>query len=309
MTKIVVTQELDFLPDQLERIKQLGDVEVHNDIPADAEEWLDRCKDADVICTGKFGLRNKWQELSDVFISVPFVGVGFIDPKTLKVNNVTLSTSPGCNRHAVSEWIICMMVLAVRRLDTYLNVENLPPKKFPPIERGLAFKKVTVLGKGEIGSRLGKVCEAMEMEVTYFRRGNNLHESVKDADVVVDTLSSNPSTQNLLDKSFFDSLKDGAVFISVTGSSIVDVEAMLQALDDGKLSVVVHDSGGIQVGDTSDEFYKRLQKHSKVLATPHISFNTDVTQRIRNDMMIDNIEAWINGNPQNVLNNPTAEVK
>lgn len=301
MVKIVATQELDFLPDQLKRIKKLGDVEIYNDMPGSVDEWMKRIEGADVICCGKFGLKQKWPELKDVFISVPYVGVGFMDPEILKKNNVTLSYSPGCNRHAVSEWIIGMMIIAVRRLDKYLNAQELPKRAFPEIESGLAFKKVTVLGKGNIGSRVGAACKALEMKVDYFRRGDDLAAKTKDADIVVDTLSSNPSTKNLLNRKFFIGLKNGAVFISVTGHSIVDIDAMFDSLDNGKLALAAHDSGGIQVGDTSDEFYQKLLKHPKILASPHISFNTDVTQRIRNDMMIDNIEAWLKGKPINLF--------
>lgn len=301
MTKIVVTQPMDFLPDQKERLNELGDVTFYDDLPATEGEWLERCQDNEIICTGKYGFRNKWGELNNVFISVPYVGVGFTDPNTLKINGVTLSSSPGCNRHAVSEWIIGMMITIFRHLDKYININELPEHKLPIPARGLAYKKITVLGKGNVGERVGTICESLEMSVSYFKRGDNLANVVKDADVVVDTLSSNPGTNNLLDEKFFNAMKDGAIFISATGESIVDIDAMLLALDSGKLAFVAHDSGGIQIGDTRDPFYQKLLHHPNVYVTPHISYNTDVTQRIGNDMMIDNIEAWLKGKPQNVV--------
>ncbi len=76
---------------------------------------------------------------------------------------------------------------------------------------------------------------------------------------------------------------------------------MLKALDKKILSKVAIDAGGIQVGDINDEYYKKLLNHSKVLVTPHIAYNTDVTDEISNKMMIDNIEAWLNKKPINIL--------
>lgn len=80
------------------------------------------------------GLREKYAELKGVFISVPFVGVGtFADPTVLKANNITISNSPGCNRHAVSEWIIYMILLTLRRFDKFLGattaVSLTPPQR------------------------------------------------------------------------------------------------------------------------------------------------------------------------------------
>ncbi|PIP30999.1 hydroxyacid dehydrogenase, partial [bacterium (Candidatus Howlettbacteria) CG23_combo_of_CG06-09_8_20_14_all_37_9] len=49
-------------------------------------------------------------------------------------------------------------------------------------------------------------------------------------------------------------------------------------------------------------FYKELISHPKIIATPHISFHTETTIKTANDIMIDNVEAWINGNPINIVN-------
>lgn len=51
------------------------------------------------------------------------------------------------------------------------------------------------------------------MNVTYFKRGDNLSKTVKNSDIVVDVLSSNPTSKGLLNKNFFDSVKKGAMFL------------------------------------------------------------------------------------------------
>jgi hypothetical protein len=42
-------------------------------IKGNHDEWFEKCKDADVICSGKFGLKQRYQKLKNVFISLPFV--------------------------------------------------------------------------------------------------------------------------------------------------------------------------------------------------------------------------------------------
>lgn len=76
---------------------------------------------------------------------------------------------------------------------------------------------------------------------------------------------------------------------------------MLEALDKNILAGVAIDCGSIQVGKADDPFYIRLSKHSKILVTPHIAYNTDVTDRKGNRIMIDNIEAYLKGNPINLV--------
>lgn len=301
MSKIIVTQELDLFPDQLERIHTLGEVTVYHDLAENYDAWLERVQGFDVICTGKFGLKQKIYDLKDVFISLPFVGTGWIDTQKTTANNVIISRSPGCNKDAVSEWIIMMMLALLRRLPHYMNVLDLPKGVMPPRDKGASHASVAILGAGHIGARVGKLCEALDMEVCYFRRGDDLRQAAKDADVVVNTLSLNPATERLLNTDFFSWLKSEAYFVSVTSSDIFDADALIAALDAGKLAGAAIDCGSIQVGDSDDPYYRRLAKHPKIIATPHIAYNTERTSRVSNDMMIDNVEAYLKGTPINVV--------
>jgi phosphoglycerate dehydrogenase-like enzyme len=298
--KIVVPLDLDLFPDQVERLKQLGDVIFYNEWSKTPEEWFERVKDADIICGGKFGLKERYQDLENIFISLPFVGVGFFDKEILQKNNIIVSKSPGCNKVAVSEWIIGMIFNLLRRFPFYINNTTLDGG-LPPIENSLKDKNITILGKGHIGSRVGQICKALEMHVSYFKRGDDLLESVKNADVIVDTLSSNPTTKGLLNENFFLSLKKDSYFLTVTGRKIYDTDAIIKALDQAILAGAAMDSGSIKVGDINDSYYQKLLKHPKILATPHIAYNTWNTKRVANDIMIDNVEAWINKKPINLI--------
>jgi D-lactate dehydrogenase len=302
MVKIVVTQDLGLTSKEIEELKKLGDLTIYNELSKTAEEWLKRCQGADIICTGKFGLKTeKTYELKNVFFALPFVGVGFFDKERLKRNKITVSYCPGCNKEAVSEWIIGMIINLLRDLPEMINNTTLPKGVIPKRTLGLTNKKITIIGKGNIGSHVGKLCETLGLQVNYFYRGDNLIKSVEKADIIVNTLSKNPNSENLLNEIFFKSLKKGAFFVSVTSKTIFDTDAMLKALDQGILSKIAIDAGGIQVGDVTDEYYKKLLKHPKVLVTPHIAYNTDLTDEISNKMMIENIKAWLNKNPINIL--------
>ena len=166
----------------------------------------------------------------------------------------------------------------------------------------MAGNNITILGKGNVGKRVGLIAAAFDMNVRYFTREDDLLDSVRDADVVVDTLSSNPSTIGLLDGEFFDAMKQSSYFISVTRSEIMDEDALLTVLDEGKLAGAALDFGGILVGDTEDTLYQKFLGHSKVIVTPHISYNAEMSRKMGADIMIDNVEAYIKGKPQNLVN-------
>lgn len=303
MTKIVVTNNQDFTEEQKRRLESLGDVTYYDTLPANGDEYLERVKGAEVICSGTAGLQDAYSQLKDVYVTVAFVSVAFVDLKVLKANNVKLSNAPGVNRHAVSEWVMAMVIMLMRNLPSAINRSETYRKDgaLPPITPGLAGNKMTVLGRGNVGNRVGDLAAAFGMDISYCGRDDDLYLSVRDSDVVIDTLGSNSSTSKLLDSKFFEAMKQGSYFVSVTRSEITDENALLHALDEGRLAGAASDCGGILVGDTDDPLYQKLMNHPKVLVTPHISYSSEMSSKMGADIMLDNVEAWLNGSPQNLV--------
>lgn len=304
MPNIVVTNEQDFSDEQFSRLETLGDVTYYKTLPKDGEEYLERVRGADILCSGVAGFKDAYTHLHNVYVTFAFVSVAFIkDLDILQHNNVTVSNAPGANKYAVSEWIIGMMIYLTRDFEAFINREETYRSDggLPPLTPGLAMKKLTILGKGNIGKRVGEVAEILGMEVRYFVRGDDLFASVRDADVVVDTLSSNPTTVNILNQRFFAPMKKASYFVSVTRSENMDQGSLIAAIDDGRIAGAAVDCAGILVGDTQDVYYQKFLNHPKVVTTPHISYNTRLSMRSGATIMIDNVEAFINGNPQNVV--------
>ena len=301
MKKIVLIRNFDFTPEQIKRLKKLGDVKFYDNPLTTKEEWLKRAKNADIICSGNFGLKDNLNKLKNVFITYPFVALDGIDAEQLKKNNITLANSPGCNKDAVSEWVMFMILNLFRKFPQFIKNNNLPKGKMPETTQSIKNKNVTILGKGNIGSRVGKLCGAFGMNIVFFKRGDNLLEKIKDADAIINCLSSNKDTINLLNKNFFFSLKKGSYFITFTKKEIYDSDAMIESLDKNILNGVADDCASEIVGDIYNYYYQKLLKHKKILVTPHIAWSADSSIYNGNEMVIDNIEAWIKGCPQNLI--------
>ncbi len=303
MTKIVVFESEGLTAAQKKRLDGLGGVTYYEGLPT-KEEYLDRSADADVILSSDSGLRESYSRLRDVHIVIPFVGVSFVDLDVLRKNNVVVSNAPGCNRHAVSEWVICMTILLLR--DLYPAIDRRKSYrvdgKVPPYTKSLADAKIVILGAGNIGQQVAKLLEPFESEVKFFRKDDNLIDAVRDADVIVNTLSSNPSTMKLLNEEFFAKVKRSSYLVSIATEDTIDDDALIAALDSGQLAGAAIDFGNtVLVGDTENPIYQRLMKHSKVLATPHVAYSAEKSNVMGFDIAIDNIEAWLNGRPQNVV--------
>jgi phosphoglycerate dehydrogenase-like enzyme len=76
---------------------------------------------------------------------------------------------------------------------------------------------------------------------------------------------------------------------------------MIKALDEKRLSIIAHDVADAKPGDALNHIYNQLRNHPNIYTTPHIAGFSDTTTKISNDMMIDNVEAWIKGKPINIF--------
>lgn len=295
--KIAVFNSLGLENDQIERLKDLGKLTFVN---KDTFSFSD-FKGIDIICAEEPISRIVY-ELEDKFISFPFVGVNWLDLKRLSKKNVVIANAPGCNKEAVTEWVIAMMLILSRKLDKYINIKNISKNDFLEPIRGITGKNITILGAGNIGSKVAEVCKVFEMNITLFKKGDSLIKSINNADFIINTLPRNESTVNLFDKNIFKKIKNRPYFISITDLQIFNLNALIEALDSGNISAAAIDPAGIPIFDPNQDDYKKLLNHNNLIVTPHIAFHTNRTLRLANDIMIDNVEAWIKRKPQNLVN-------
>lgn len=302
MKKIVVTKNLNFYPDQLTRLKSLWDVVVYENEPESWQEWVERCKDANIICTWMMGFKSKeLYSLSDIFISLPFVGIEYLDIPKLKEKNIIVANSPWCNKEAVVEWIIWMMLMTQRNLLNLCNTQSDQRNDILKTGKTLYDKKITILGKWNIGKHLATICEVFWMHVTFFERWNDLISSIQDSDIIVNCLNITNKTTWILDKNFFHSIKKWALFISPTRHQSYDIQALKIALERGTLTAAIDDAADARVWDVYETIYQELLTYPNMYVTPHIAWNSEVETRKANDIMIENIEAYLRGKPQNLI--------
>jgi len=139
------------------------------------------------------------------------------------------------------------------------------------------------------------------MNVDFFNREDNLSEKSKDADLIVDSLNCNTSSKNLLDENFFMTLKKGAYFVTFARPHTYDIDGLKKSIDAGIVAGAGIDCDPEGFGDTTNAFYQNCLSNEKILVTPHIAFSTKQAVANGREIAIQNIEAFLSGNPQNVL--------
>lgn len=287
MKKIVIPENLELNVEQTKRLKALGDVKIYTDNPKSEEEWLERVEGADVIGVYVSFIKQSYKKLKDVFVSCSFVDIGWADENILKENSIKLKNSPGCNKESVSEWVVGMMINLFRELHQDIGNIDFENNKNTI---GLLGKKVCILGKGNIGSRVGNICEALGMKVSYFLKGDDLLGKTKDQDMVINCLPTNPTTARLLDKNFFENLKKNSFFISISSKKVIEMESMFEAVDNGILKGIALDRSIVK--GENDPLYLEIKKRKKIIMA-RTAARTDVTLKNANDMMINNIGEYL----------------
>lgn len=283
--------------DQKTRLEALGKVE-YLPSPSSAEELLKQAKRADVLYSDGEFLLVSLPKLKNLFVTYPFVELGLFNSEDLKKSGVIVANAQGGNRPSIIEWVMFMTLSLFRKFMPMVRAT----KNFPlELHESLSGKKVLIVGKGSIGTGIATPCEVFGMKVDFFERRDNLLAKSADADLVINALNCNSTSNNLLDEKFFMSLKKGVYFISFVRSYTYSLNGLLKSIDGGIVGGAALDCDPEKFGDTTNEFYQKALSNPKVLVTPHVAFSTK--QAIANgaEIAVQNIEAFIARKLQNVL--------
>ncbi len=161
-----------------------------------------------------------------------------------------------------------------------------------------------IIGFGPIGQGVAKRVKSFGATTTVVRRSPevsdyadragtmaDLKTLLPDADVVVLACSLNNETRDFADESFFAALKDGAILINVARGALIVDDALIAALDDGRLAAAVLDVFRQEPLPESDP----LWSHPKVRLTPHTSFAGNGSHARWEQLFLDNIVRFVNG--------------
>ncbi|MBU6501061.1 MAG: hydroxyacid dehydrogenase [Patescibacteria group bacterium] len=254
------------------------------------------------------------------FIATLSTGFDHIDLKAAAERGVQVSSVPAYGENTVAEFAFALL-LALSRKIREASVRVKDEKKFSTdglCGFDLAGKTLGVIGTGRIGKhavRMGKGfgmkivaydvyhddAFAKEMGYSYV----SLEEILAESDVITIHCPYLPSTHHLINKNNIGLMKKGAYLINTARGAIVETPAVIAALKSGQLGGagldVLEEEANMKAGDMSLD--RELVMMPNVIVTPHNAFNTkEAFQRIL-ETTIDNIVAFTEGKPVNLVPN------
>lgn len=237
-------------------------------------------------------------------ISIYGVGFDAVDIELCRAQGIRVTNTPGVLTEDVADLAVAMMLCQAREMvpaEAWARSGDWAAKGAYPLVRRAHGKKAGVLGLGAIGMAVAKRLAAFDMDIAYSSRAPK--EGAEDWAFVADpvqlaahsdflflTLASNAQTRHIVDKEVIEALGPTGTLINVARAAVVDEEALLDALEDGRLGYAALD-----VFEGEPAINPRFKGLKNVLLQPHHGSGTTETRQAMGDLMRANLEAHFEG--------------
>lgn len=265
------------------------------------------------------------------FIATRSTGFDHIDVEACKEREIKVSNVPTYGENTVAEHCFALILALSRKIIP--SVEKVRRGDFSLDGlRGFDLKGKTlgVIGTGNIGKHVVRMAHGFELNILgydhkedqelvtkYGLKYVSIEKLLQNSDIVTLHLPDNPQTHHFIDKEKISHIKKGAYLINTSRGGLVDTEALVNALSDGKLA-----GAGLDVLEEecnikeerqilSKQFPKKcllldianniLIKNEKVIVTPHNAFNSQEALLRILSATAENIQSYILKNPTNLI--------
>jgi len=226
----------------------------------------------------------------------PGVGVDNVDLEAATRLGIMVMNSPMGNLVSTAELALALLFAVARNVaqaDAAMKAERWERKAFPGVE--LSGKRLGVVGFGRIGREVAARARALGMDIAAFdpfvapavaeaQRVPmlTLDELMETSDFITLHTTLTRESRHLIGKQALARAKRGLRIVNAARGELVDEEALLAALDDGRVA-----AAGLDVHAQEPPVDWRLAKHPRVVATPHVGAQTaEAQERVGTDIAI-----------------------
>ena len=280
-----------------------------------ADQLLARLQDASIVITNKVALRRDTLERLPKLkmVAVAATGTDHVDIAYCRERGIVVSNIRNYSVHTVPEHVF-MLILALRR-NLLAFREDVSKGAWQASEqfclfthpvRDLHDSTLGILGHGAIGKAVERIALAFGMKVllaehkgaVVVRPGYTAFDTVlRDSDVLTLHLPLNEKTRHLISTAEFATMRPGALLINTARGGLVDEAALLEALRSGRIGGAGFD---VLAKEPPREGHALLDLNlPNFILTPHIAWSGRQAMQTLADQLIDNIEAYLQGKPQN----------
>lgn len=248
-------------------------------------------------------------------ISLNAVGFDHVDTAYAKEKGIVVSNSPQAVRVPTAEMTFALILAASKRLAFYDSLVRSGEWIDPSEQRyqGLTLQGSTlgIYGMGRIGLTVANFAKAFGMTVVYndvYRLPEDKEKElgvtylefdqlIETADVITIHAPALPSTIHKFNKDVFAKMKNRSYLINAARGPIVSEEALIEALKEGEIA-----GAGLDVFENEPQVSEGLRSLDNVIMSPHAGTGTIEGRRTLAEEAADNIIAFFDGKPQNIVN-------
>src|SRR5258706_5458421 len=218
------------------------------------------------------------------------IGTNQVDLDAAQECGVAVFNAPFSNTRSVAELVLAEIILLMRGIPMRNAAAHRGQwLKTASGSREARGKTLGIIGYGHIGTQIGVLAESLGMQVVFYdiemklALGNArpmpaMEALLEIADVVTLHVPETPQTKNLIDASALAHMKPGSALINASRGHVVDIDALVQALDAGRVSGAAIDVFPQEPQSNTDTFVSPLRGRDNVILTPHIGGSTEEAQ-------------------------------
>lgn len=255
----------------------------------EGQALIDAISDAHFI-----GIRSRTQLTDEVLshakkligIACFCIGTNQVDLDSAASRGIPVFNAPFSNTRSVAELVLGEMILLMRKIpEASAKVHRGEWNKSADGSHEVRGKRLGIIGYGHIGSQVSVLAEALGMDVIFYdvetklplgnaRAVSSLEELLAQSDIVTLHVPQDDSTKNLMSAERIAQMKQDAILINASRGTVVDIDALAQALEDKRLKGAAIDVFPKEPKSNQEEFVSPLRKFENVILTPHIGGST-----------------------------------
>ncbi|WP_338449770.1 D-2-hydroxyacid dehydrogenase [Niallia oryzisoli] len=297
-------------------LMQLEETAIYDRTPVDL--IVERAANAEIVLTNKTPLRKAvLDHLPNLkYIGVLATGFDVVDIQAAKERGIVVTNIPAYGTESVSQMVFALLLEHCHRVQRHSDavMEGQWGKNpdwcfwnYPLIE--LSGKTMGIVGLGRIGLQTARIASAFGMRILAYGRNHremdlpdfqwcDLNELMRLSDVVSLHCPLTSETEGLINAENLSMMKRSAIIINTSRGKLVNNKDLAEALNAG----VIGGAGLDVLAVEPPEDTNPLLQAKNCIITPHISWATKEARSRLLNMAVDNIKAYMTGNPKNVVN-------
>ena len=230
------------------------------------------------------------------------VGYDYIDAAEAGRRGVMVTNTPDVLTDEVADLTVGLLLATVRQLpqvDRYLREGRWLEKPYP-LTATLRGRKVGILGLGRIGKAVATRLEAFGLPIGYHGRSKqadvhyDYHPTLaglaEAVDILISVAPGSAETDKIVNAEVFKALGPTGIFVNVGRGSVVDEQALVEALRSKTIA-----SAGLDVFADEPRVPAELIAMDHVVLLPHVGSASVETRRAMGQLVVDNLAAWFAG--------------